>query len=76
MDRKLNKVIAEYLATLSSGKEIPLKLIYSDPTADIAVFQGDLKDMGLTEDLSLSSDSIQTGTNVLIIGKRFKAHFE
>jgi S1-C subfamily serine protease len=70
-----NKVIAEYLATLSSGKEIPLKLIYSDPTADIAVFQGDLKDMGLTEDLSLSSDSIQTGTNVLIIGKNENRHF-
>ena len=70
-----NKVIAEYLATLSSGKEIPLKLIYSDPTADIAVFQGDLKDLGLTEDLPLSCDPIQVGTNVLIIGKNENRHF-
>ncbi len=70
-----NKVIAEYLATLSSGKEIPLKLIYSDPTADIAIFQGDLRDLGLTEDLPLSRDPVQVGTNVLIIGKNENRHF-
>ncbi len=70
-----NKVIAEYLATLSSGKEISLKLIYSDPTADIAIFQGDLRDLGLTEDLPLSRDQVQIGTNVLIIGKNENRHF-
>ena len=70
-----NKVIAEYLATLSSGKEISLKLIYSDPTADIAIFQGDLRDLGLTDDLSLSREPVQIGTNVLIIGKNENRHF-
>ncbi len=70
-----NKVIPEYTATLSSGKEITLKLIYSDPAADIAVFQGDLKDIGLKDDLHLSCDPVHTGTNVLIIGKNENRHF-
>ena len=70
-----NKVIPEYVATLSSGKEITIKLIYSDPAADIAVFQGDLKDTGLKKDLRLSSELVHTGTNVLIIGKNENRHF-
>lgn len=70
-----NKVIPEYTATLSSGKEITLKLIYSDPVADIAVFQGDLKDIGIKDDLPLSCDPVHTGTNVLIIGKNENRHF-
>ena len=70
-----HKVIAQYLATLSTGKEIPLKLIYSDPAADIAVFQGDLKDIDVSHDLKLSSDPVEVGTNVLIIGKNENRHF-
>lgn len=70
-----NKVVPEYLATLSTGKEIVLKLIYSDPSADIAVFQGDLKGINLKDDLPLSSDPVEIGTNVLIIGKNENRHF-
>ena len=57
-----NKLLRN-LATLSSGKEIPLKLIYSDPTADIAIFQVDLHDLGLTDDLALSHEPVRIGTN-------------
>ncbi len=70
-----HKVIAQYLATLSTGKEIPLKLIYSDPAADIAVFQGDLQDINLKHDLKFSRDPVEVGTNVLIIGKNENRHF-
>ncbi|NBQ48081.1 MAG: serine protease, partial [Sphingobacteriia bacterium] len=70
-----NKVIPEYLATLSSGKEIVIKLIYSDPAADIAVFQGSPNEIDLKNDLPLSSDPVRVGTNVLIIGKNENRHF-
>ena len=70
-----HKVIPEYLATLSTGKEISLKLIYSDPAADVAVFQGDPKDMGLKDNLIFSRDVVEVGANVLIIGKNENRHF-
>lgn len=70
-----NKVIPEYLATLSSGKEIVIKLIYSDPAADIAVFQGSPNEIDLKNNLPLSSDPVRVGTNVLIIGKNENRHF-
>lgn len=70
-----HKVIVEYLATTSLGKEIPLKLIYSDPSADIAVFKGDFSSVDISEDLKFSRDKIAIGTNVLIIGKNENKHF-
>lgn len=70
-----HKVIAQYLATLSTGKEISLKLIYSDPAADIAIFQGDAKSFDLNNDLKFSREHPVIGTNVLIIGKNENRHF-
>lgn len=70
-----HKVIAQYFATLSTGKEIPLKLIYSDPEADIAIFQGDVKNLELKHDLEFSRSHPAVGTNVLIIGKNENRHF-
>lgn len=70
-----HKVIAQYLATLSTGKEISLKLIYSDPSADIAIFQGDLQNVDIKHDLKFSRGEVQVGTNVLIIGKNENRHF-
>jgi len=70
-----NKVVPEYVATLSTGKEIILKLIYSDPAADIAVFQGDLQNIELKNDMPLSDSPVHIGTNVLIIGKNENRHF-
>lgn len=71
-----HKVIAQYFATLSTGKEISLKLIYSDPAADIAIFQGDLKSVvAVSHDLKFSRAPVAVGTNVLIIGKNENRHF-
>jgi S1-C subfamily serine protease len=70
-----NKVVVEYLATTATGREVNVKLIYSDPSADIAVFKGDFSSLELKEDLKLSSDNVVVGTNVLIIGKNENRHF-
>lgn len=70
-----NKVIAEYLAILSSGKEITLKLIYSDPLADVAILQADPKELDVKSDLTFCNKQAHVGTNVLIIGKNENHHF-
>lgn len=70
-----NKVVVEYLATTATGREVHVKLIYSDPSADIAIFKGDFSSLDLKEDLKLSSENVTVGTNVLIIGKNENRHF-
>ena len=70
-----HKVIPEYLAILSSGKEITLKLLYSDPSVDLAVFQANPDELGVSSDLAISDKPASIGTNVLIIGKNENHHF-